>query len=53
MVARITTVAFTGVDVLDIDVQVQMGSGLPAFQAAFVLRGACLGAGGRGGHANG
>ncbi|NIA71746.1 YifB family Mg chelatase-like AAA ATPase [Pelagibius litoralis] len=31
MVARITTVAFSGVEVLDIDVQVQMGSGLPAF----------------------
>ncbi|MEO3427807.1 YifB family Mg chelatase-like AAA ATPase [Pelagibius sp. CAU 1746] len=31
MTARITTVAFAGVDVLDIDVQVQMGNGLPAF----------------------
>ena len=31
MVARITTVAFAGVEVLDIDVQVQMGNGLPAF----------------------
>ncbi len=31
MVARITTVAFSGVEVLDIDVQVQMGNGLPAF----------------------
>jgi len=31
MVARITTVAFAGVEVLDIDVQVQMGTGLPAF----------------------
>ena len=31
MTARIATVAFAGVEVLDIDVQVQMGSGLPAF----------------------
>ena len=31
MVARINTVAFQGIDVLDIDVQVQMGPGLPAF----------------------
>jgi magnesium chelatase family protein len=31
MVARISTVAFQGVDVLEIDVQVQMSSGLPAF----------------------
>src|SRR5208282_780021 len=31
MIARINTVAFQGVDVLDIDVQVQMGAGLPAF----------------------
>jgi magnesium chelatase family protein len=31
MVARITTVAFAGVEVLDIDVQVQMGNGLPSF----------------------
>jgi magnesium chelatase family protein len=31
MVARVSTVAFQGVDVLDIDVQVQMASGLPAF----------------------
>ncbi|HMA14589.1 MAG TPA: YifB family Mg chelatase-like AAA ATPase, partial [Kiloniellaceae bacterium] len=31
MVARITTVAFAGVEVLDIDVQVQTGSGLPNF----------------------
>ncbi|WP_299615194.1 hypothetical protein [Pelagibius sp.] len=30
MVAHITTVAFAGVEVLDIDVQVQMGAGLPA-----------------------
>ncbi|MEP3115303.1 YifB family Mg chelatase-like AAA ATPase [Nisaea sp.] len=31
MVARVRTVAFQGVDTLDIDVQVHMGSGLPAF----------------------
>lgn len=31
MVARINTVAFRGIDVQDIDVQVQMSSGLPAF----------------------
>jgi magnesium chelatase family protein len=31
MVARINTVAFRGIDVLDVDVQVQMSSGLPAF----------------------
>lgn len=31
MVARINTVAFRGIDVLDVDVQVQMASGLPAF----------------------
>ncbi len=31
MTARIATVAFAGVEVLDIDVQVQMGGGLPAF----------------------
>jgi magnesium chelatase family protein len=31
MVARVNTVAFQGIDVLDIDVQVQMTSGLPAF----------------------
>jgi len=31
MVARINTVAFQGISVLDIDVQVQMASGLPAF----------------------
>lgn len=32
MVSRIQTVTFQGVDVLDIDVQVQMTNGLPAFQ---------------------
>lgn len=31
MVARVSTVAFAGIDVLDVDVQVQMSSGLPAF----------------------
>jgi magnesium chelatase family protein len=31
MAARITTVAFAGVEVLDIDVQVQMTGGLPHF----------------------
>ncbi|MBT4218428.1 MAG: ATP-binding protein, partial [Rhodospirillaceae bacterium] len=31
MVQRINTVSFQGIDVLDVDVQVQMASGLPAF----------------------
>jgi magnesium chelatase family protein len=31
MIARITTVAFRGIDALSVDVQVQMTSGLPAF----------------------
>ncbi len=31
MVARCSTVAFQGIDVLDVDVQVQFASGLPAF----------------------
>ncbi|MBO6782842.1 MAG: YifB family Mg chelatase-like AAA ATPase [Alphaproteobacteria bacterium] len=31
MVAHVSTVAFQGVDVVDVDVQVQMGAGLPAF----------------------
>lgn len=31
MVARVNAVAFQGIDVLDVDVQVQMSSGLPAF----------------------
>lgn len=31
MVARVRTVAFQGVDTLDIDVQIHMGNGLPAF----------------------
>lgn len=31
MVTRVGTVAFQGIDVLDVDVQVEMASGLPAF----------------------
>jgi hypothetical protein len=31
MVARVRTVAFQGIDVLDVDVQVQIANGLPAF----------------------
>jgi magnesium chelatase family protein len=31
LVARVATVAFSGIDVLDVDVQVQIGPGLPAF----------------------
>ena len=31
MVARINTVAFQGVDVIDVDVQVHLSPGLPAF----------------------
>ncbi len=31
MVARVNTVAFHGIQVLDVDVQVQMANGLPAF----------------------
>jgi len=31
MVARVSTVAFQGIDVLDVDVQVQTSAGLPAF----------------------
>ncbi len=31
MVARINTVAFHGIDVVDVDVQVHLGGGLPAF----------------------
>lgn len=34
MVSRVHTVAFQGIDVLDVDVQVQMASGLPAFTSA-------------------
>jgi magnesium chelatase family protein len=32
MVARINTVAFAGIDVLDVDCQVQMSSGMPSFK---------------------
>ncbi|MCD6074492.1 MAG: family ATPase [Rhodospirillales bacterium] len=32
MTARITTVAFQGIDVLEVDVQVQVAGGLPAFR---------------------
>ena len=31
MVARVSTVAFQGIDVVDVDVQVHLGGGLPAF----------------------
>ncbi len=31
MVARVNTVAFQGIDVVDVDVQVHLGGGLPAF----------------------
>ena len=31
MVARVNTVAFQGIDVIDVDVQVQISAGLPAF----------------------
>ena len=31
MVARVNTVAFQGIDVLDVDVQVQIGGGMPSF----------------------
>ena len=31
MVARITTVAFNGIEVLDVDVQVQISGGMPVF----------------------
>ena len=31
MTSRVSTVAFAGIDVLDINVQVQIGAGLPAF----------------------
>ncbi|TCS64893.1 YifB family Mg chelatase-like AAA ATPase [Varunaivibrio sulfuroxidans] len=31
MIARVTTVAFQGIDTLSVDVQVQMASGLPSF----------------------
>ena len=31
MQARINTIAFSGLDVLDVDLQVQISSGMPAF----------------------
>ena len=31
MTAHVTTVAFQGIDAVPVDVQVQMGSGLPSF----------------------
>ncbi len=31
MIARVNTVAFQGIDVLDVDVQVQISQGLPSF----------------------
>ena len=31
MVARVNTVAFQGIDVVDVDVQVQISPGMPAF----------------------
>jgi len=31
MVARVRTVAFSGVEVIDVDTQVTIASGLPAF----------------------
>ncbi len=31
MISNIQTVAFQGIDVLDVDVQVQLASGMPAF----------------------
>jgi len=37
MVARVNTVAFQGIDVLDVDVQVQTTSGLPAFTILFLI----------------
>ena len=47
MVARVNTVAFRGIDVVDVDAQVQMAAGLPAFTIAnppvFQSRGLGLG----------
>lgn len=34
MVARVGSVAFQGIEVLDVDVQVQMANGMPAFTIA-------------------
>ena len=35
LVARVNTVAFQGIDVIDVDVQVQIAAGLPAFTILF------------------
>ncbi len=35
MVARVNTVAFQGIDVIDVDAQVQVAAGLPAFTMVF------------------
>ena len=47
MVARVNTVAFRGIDVIDVDAQVQMAAGLPAFTWSglpiFHMRGLRLG----------
>ncbi len=37
MVARVNTVAFRGIDVVDVDAQVQMAAGLPAFTILFSI----------------
>ena len=37
MVARVNTVAFQGIEVIDVDVQVHLASGLPAFTIAWSL----------------
>ena len=36
-VARLRTVAFSGIDVKDVDVQVQISAGLPAFTGLFLI----------------
>ena len=47
MVARVNTVAFRGIDVVDVDAQVQMAAGLPAFTVVgrriYGYAGHCLG----------
>ncbi len=37
MVARVNTVAFRGIDVVDVEAQVQMAAGLPAFTILFLI----------------
>ncbi len=37
MVARVNTVAFRGIDVIDVDAQVQMAAGLPAFTMVILI----------------